>query len=205
MFLKRLIQFLSQIDSAMSSKDRQQAEELLTKLSETLQAEPDLSGQTKTAFLAWMRTIQTKLYGSSSKTGTDTEASTEPDVSTDIGPDSDTETEVKPEISKPDPAPDVRPAPSTSIAPETTKDQFHYVELSATDGDANKISLQTALNIGADIKIRIPGTYPVTPPVLIKSQTLDLNNSTIKLNGRKYRSEECRVGYACRFRWSKYY
>lgn len=49
MFLKRLIQFLSQIDSAMSSKDRQQAEELLTKLSEALQAEPDLSGQTKTA------------------------------------------------------------------------------------------------------------------------------------------------------------
>lgn len=34
MFLKRLIQFLSQIDNAMSSKDRQQAEELLTKLSD---------------------------------------------------------------------------------------------------------------------------------------------------------------------------
>ena len=146
MFLKRLIQFLSQIDSVMSSKDRQQAEELLTKLSEALQAEPDLSGQTKTAFLAWMRTIQTKLYGSSSKTGTDTEASTEPDVSTDIGPDSDTETEVKPEMPKPDPDPDVRPAPSTPIAPEITKDPFYYVELSATDGDANKISLQTALN-----------------------------------------------------------
>lgn len=186
MFLKRLIQFLSQIDSAMSSKDRQQAEELLTKLSEALQAEPDLSEQTKTAFLAWMRTIQTKLYGSSSKTGTDTETPTEPDVSTDIGSDSDAETEVKPETPKPDPVPDVRPAPSTSIAPETTKDPFHYVELSATDGDANKISLQAALNIGADIKIRIPGTYPITPPVLIKSQTFDLNNSTIKLNGRKY-------------------
>ena len=117
MFLKRLIQFLSQIDNAMSSKDRQQAEELLTKLSEALQTEPDLSEQTKTAFLAWMRTIQTKLYGSSSKTGTDTETPTEPDVSTDIGPDFDAETEAKPEMPKPDPAPDVRPAPSTPIAP----------------------------------------------------------------------------------------
>lgn len=184
MFLKRLIQFLSQIDDSTSSKDRQQVEELLTELSEALKAEPDLSEQTKTALLAWMKAIQTKLYGSSSKTEPDTESPTEPDESTDVGADSDSETDVKPETSTP--TPDIQPAPSAPTAPETTKDQFQYVELSTTDGDANKATLQTILKTGFDVKILTPGTYPLTPPVLVNAQILDLNGSTIKLNGRKY-------------------
>ena len=180
MFLKRLIQFLFQIDSAASSTDKQQAEAALSQVSAALQAESNLSEDTKVALLTWARTIQNKLYDVPSKTDTDTDAPTEttpePEApSTNPDPDSNTETH-------PEPAPEPIPTP----APEVEKDPFQYVELSATDGNANKVTLQSALNTGSAIKILAPGTYPLTPPVLIKSQTLDLNGSTITLNGRKY-------------------
>lgn len=180
MFLKRLIQFLFQIDSAASSTDKQQAEAALSQVSAALQAESNLSEDTKVALLTWARTIQNKLYDVPSKTDTDTDAPTEttpePEAPlTNPDPDSNTETHPKP-------APEPIPTP----APEVEKDPFQYVELSATDGNANKVTLQSALNTGSAIKILTPGTYPLTPPVLIKSQTLDLNGSTIKLNGRKY-------------------
>ena len=180
MFLKRLIQFLFQIDSAASSTDKQQAEAALSQVSAALQAESNLSEDTKVALLTWARTIQNKLYDVPSKTDTDTDAPTEttpePEAPpTNSDPDSNTETH-------PQPAPEPIPTP----APEVEKDPFQYVELSATDGNANKVTLQSALNTGSAIKILTPGTYPLTPPVLIKSQTLDLNGSTIKLNGRKY-------------------
>lgn len=180
MFLKRLIQFLFQIDSAASAKDKQQTEDALSQLSAALQAESNLSEDTKVALLTWARTIQNKLYDVPSKTDTDTDAPTEttpePEAPpTNPEPNSNTETHPKP-------APEPIPTP----APEVEKDPFQYVELSATDGNANKVTLQSALNTGSAIKILTPGTYPLTPPVLIKSQTLDLNGSTIKLNGRKY-------------------
>lgn len=180
MFLKRLIQFLFQTDSAASSTDKQQAEAALSQVSAALQTESNLSEDTKVALLTWARTIQNKLYDVPSKTDTDTAAPTEttpePEVPpTNPDPDSSTETHPKP-------APEPIPTP----APEVEKDPFQYVELSATDGNANKVTLQSALNTGSVIKILTPGTYPLTPPVLIKSQTLDLNGSTIKLNGRKY-------------------
>lgn len=180
MFLKRLIQFLFQIDSAASSTDKQQAEAALSQVSAALQAESNLSEDTKVALLTWARTIQNKLYDVPSKTDTDTDAPTEttPELEappTNPDPDSNTETHPKP-------APEPIPTP----VPEVGKDPFQYVELSATDGNANKVTLQSALNTGFAIKILTPGTYPLTPPVLIKSQTLDLNGSTIKLNGRKY-------------------
>ena len=180
MFLKRLIQFLFQIDSAASSTDKQQAEAALSQVSAALQAESNLSEDTKVALLTWARTIQNKLYDVPSKadTGTDapTETTPEPETPpTNPDPDSNTETHPKP-------APEPIPTP----APEVEKDPFQYVELSATDGNANKVTLQSALNTGSAIKILTPGTYPLTPPVLIKSQTLDLNGSAIKLNGRKY-------------------
>lgn len=182
MFLKRLIQFLFQIDSAASSTDKQQAEAALSQVSAALQAESNLSEDTKVALLTWARTIQNKLYGTSSKTDTDTgtdapsETTPEPEVPpTNSNPDASTE-------ANSEPAPEPIPTP----APEVEKDPFQYVELSATDGNANKVTLQSALNTGSAIKILTPGTYPLTPPVLIKSQILDLNGSTIKLNGRKY-------------------
>ena len=180
MFLKRLIQFLFQIDSAASSTDKQQAEAALSQVSAALQAESNLSEDTKVALLTWARTIHNKLYDVPSKTDTDTDAPTEttpePEAPpTNPDPDSNTETHPKP-------APEPIPTP----APEIEKDPFQYVELSDTDGNANKVTLQSALNTGSAIKILTPGTYPLTPPVLIKSQTLDLNGSTIKLNGRKY-------------------
>lgn len=182
MFLKRLIQFLFQIDSAASSTDKQQAEAALSQVSAALQAESNLSEDTKVALLTWARTIQNKLYGTSSKTDTDTgtdapsETTPEPEIPpTNSNPDASTE-------ANSEPAPEPIPTP----APEVEKDPFQYVELSATDGNANKVTLQSALNTGSAIKILTPGTYPLTPPVLIKSQTLDLNGSTIKLNGRKY-------------------
>lgn len=182
MFLKRLIQFLFQIDSAASSTDKQQAEAALSQVSAALQAESNLSEDTKVALLTWARTIQNKLYGTSSKTDTDTgtdapsETTPEPEVPpTNSNPDASTE-------ANSEPAPEPIPTP----APEVEKDPFQYVELSTTDGNANKVTLQSALNTGSAIKILAPGTYPLTPPVLIKSQTLDLNGSTIKLNGRKY-------------------
>ena len=182
MFLKRLIQFLFQIDSAASSTDKQQAEAALSQVSAALQAESNLSEDTKVALLTWAQTIQNKLYGTSSKTDTDTgtdapsETTPEPEVPpTNSNPDASTE-------ANSEPAPEPIPTP----APEVEKDPFQYVELSATDGNANKVTLQSALNTGSAIKILTPGTYPLTPPVLIKSQTLDLNGSTIKLNGRKY-------------------
>lgn len=180
MFLKRLIQFLFQIDSAASSTDKQQAEAALSQVSAALQAESNLSEDTKVALLTWARTIQNKLYDVPSKTDTDTDAPTEtipePEAPpTNSNPDASTET-------NPKPAPEPIPTP----APEVEKDPFQYVELSATDGNANKVTLQSALNTGSALKILAPGTYPLTPPVLIKSQTLDLNGSTIKLNGRKY-------------------
>ena len=180
MFLKRLIQFLFQIDSAASAKDKQQTEDALSQLSAALQAESNLSEDTKVALLTWARTIQNKLYDVPSKTDTDTDAPTEttPEPETPpTNPDPDSNTETNPK-----PAPEPIPTP----APEVEKDPFQYVELSATDGNANKVTLQSALNTGSAIKILTPGTYPLTPPVLIKSQTLDLNGSTIKLNGRKY-------------------
>ena len=180
MFLKRLIQLLFQIDSAASSTDKQQAEAALSQVSAALQAESNLSEDTKVALLTWARTIHNKLYDVPSKTDTDTDApaetTPEPAVPpTNPDPDSNTETHPKP-------APEPIPTP----VPEVGKDPFQYVELSATDGNANKVTLQSALNTGSAIKILTPGTYPLTPPVLIKSQTLDLNGSTIKLNGRKY-------------------
>lgn len=182
MFLKRLIQFLFQIDSAASPTDKQQAEAALSQVSAALQAESNLSEDTKVALLTWARTIQNKLYGTSSKTdtdtGTDAPSDTTPEPAappTNSNPDASTE-------ANPEPAPEPMPTP----APEIEKDPFQYVELSATDGNANKVTLQSALNTGSAIKILAPGTYPLTPPVLIKSQTLDLNGSTIKLNGRKY-------------------
>lgn len=180
MFLKRLIQFLFQIDSAASSTDKQQAEAALSQVSVALQAESNLSEDTKVALLTWARTIQNKLYDVPSKTDTDTDAPTEttPEPETPpTNPDPDSNTETHPK-----PAPEPIPTP----APEVEKDPFQYVELSATDGNANKVTLQSALNTGSAIKVLTPGTYPLTPPVLIKSQTLDLNGSTIKLNGRKY-------------------
>ena len=180
MFLKRLIQFLFQIDSAASSTDKQQAEAALSQVSAALQAESNLSEDTKVALLTWARTIQNKLYDVPSKadTGTDAPTETTPEPETPpINPDSDSNTETHPK-----PAPEPIPTP----APEVEKDPFQYVELSATDGNANKVTLQSALNTGSAIKILTPGTYPLTPPVLIKSQTLDLNGSAIKLNGRKY-------------------
>lgn len=180
MFLKRLIQFLFQIDSAASSTDKQQAEAALSQVSAALQAESNLSEDTKVALLTWARTIQNKLYDVPSKTDTDTDAPTEttPEPETPpTNPDPDSNTETHPK-----PAPEPIPTP----APEVEKDPFQYVELSATDGNTNKVTLQSALNTGSAIKILTPGTYPLTPPVLIKSQTLDLNGSTIKLNGRKY-------------------
>lgn len=180
MFLKRLIQFLFQIDSATSSTDKQQAEAALSQVSAALQAESNLSEDTKVALLTWARTIQNKLYDVPSKADTDTDAPSEttpePEVPpTNSNPDASTE-------ANSEPAPEPIPTP----APEVEKDPFQYVELSATDGNANKVTLQSALNTGSAIKILTPGTYPLTPPVLIKSQTLDLNGSTIKLNGRKY-------------------
>lgn len=180
MFLKRLIQFLFQIDSAASSTDKQQAEAALSQVSAALQAESNLSEDTKVALLTWARTIQNKLYDVPSKTDTDTDAPTETTPEPEApptNPDPDSSTETHPE-----PAPEPIPTP----APEVEKDPFQYIELSATDGNANKVTLQSALNTGSAIKILTPGTYPLTPPVLIKSQTLDLNGSTIKLNGRKY-------------------
>jgi hypothetical protein len=180
MFLKRLIQFLFQIDSAASSTDKQQAEAALSQVSAALQAESNLSEDTKVALLTWARTIQNKLYDVPSKTDTDTDAPTEttPEPETPpTNPDPDSNMETHPK-----PAPEPIPTPT----PEVEKDPFQYVELSATDGNANKVTLQSALNTGSAIKILTPGTYPLTPPVLIKSQTLDLNGSTIKLNGRKY-------------------
>lgn len=180
MFLKRLIQFLFQIDSAASSTDKQQAEAALSQVSAALQAESNLSEDTKVALLTWARTIQNKLYDVPSKTNTDTdipaETMPEPNIPPIISnPDASTE-------ANPEPAPEPTPTP----APEVERDPFQYVELSAADGNANKVTLQSALNTGSAIKILTPGTYPLTPPVLIKSQTLDLNGSTIKLNGRKY-------------------
>lgn len=180
MFLKRLIQFLFQIDSAASSTDKQQAEAALSQVSAALQAESNLSEDTKVALLTWARTIQNKLYDVPFKTDTDTDAPTETTPEPEApptNPDPDSSTETHPE-----PAPEPIPTP----APEVEKDPFQYVELSATDGNANKVTLQSALNTGSAIKILTPGTYPLTPLVLIKSQTLDLNGSTIKLNGRKY-------------------
>ena len=73
MFLKRLIQFLFQIDSAASSIDKQQAEAALSQVSAALQAESNLSEDTKVALLTWARTIQNKLYDVPSKTDTDTD------------------------------------------------------------------------------------------------------------------------------------
>lgn len=180
MFLKRLIQFLFQIDSAASSTDKQQAEAALSQVSAALQAESNLSEDTKVALLTWARTIQNKLYDIPSKADTDTNApieTTPEQEAPPTNPDQDSSMETPPE-----PAPEPIPTP----APEVEKDPFQYVELSATDGNANKVTLQSALNTGSAIKILTPGTYPLTPPVLIKSQTLDLNGSTIKLNGRKY-------------------
>lgn len=182
MFLKRLIQFLFQIDSAASSIDKQQAEAALSQVSAALQAESNLSEDTKVALLTWARTIQNKLYDVPSKTDTDTD--------TDAPVETTPEPDIPPIISNPDSSteanPEPTPIPVPTPTPEIEKDPFRYIELSTTDGNANKAALQSALNTGSAIKILAPGTYPLTPPVLIKSQTLDLNGSTIKLNGRKY-------------------
>ena len=103
MFLKRLIQFLFQIDSAASSTDKQQAEAALSQVSVALQAESNLSEDTKVALLTWAQTIQNKLYGTSSKTDTDTgtdapsETTPEPEVPpTNSNPDASTEANSEP-------------------------------------------------------------------------------------------------------------
>lgn len=187
MFLKRLIQFLFQIDSAASSIDKQQAEAVLSQLSAALQAESNLSEATKTALLTWAQTIQNKVYGITPNT--DTETPTEPEPKPDsssTSPDSNSSTETDSEPEAPAPTPETEAQPAPAPAPDAPKDSLQYVELSATDGDANKMTLQTALKTGSDVKILTPGTYPLTPPVLINAQTLDLNGSTIKLNGRRY-------------------
>ena len=87
------------------------------------------------------------------------------------------------------------PSPIPAIADATYKAQFnatpiaiddyYLVTLSETDGDANKTTLQEALNNHEKVRIKT-GTYPLTPSVVVNSGILDLGNSIITSTASKF-------------------
>lgn len=177
MSLKQLFNFLFRADKNPSEVDATQLKDALAQLRTALRDESALSDQTKSALFEWAQMINGKMGGASSQVEDSSIEPTPPDSDSDSA---DTETDTEPV--EPAPTPDLRPVPEAPTEP----DPFQYIALSTTDGDANKAVLQAALWSGADIKIAAVGTYPLTPPVIITSQTLDLNGATIIMNARKY-------------------
>ena len=217
MFLKRLFQLIYRIEkqTPQAIEEFKQLEDTLQTLTQIIQDDKDSENfkEFAEAFLAWAKAVNKRLGieesipenpdNSSAKPSEQEKAEETPETPKTEDSSQEPPAETDKEENKDELTPD---APETSTTgkeeikeeskteasdnSDSLKDtigDWLQVDLSTTSGDTNKKLLQEALNTGRNVKIKHSGTYPLTPSVLIKSQTLDLNFSAIRINARKHK------------------